>query len=49
MAYVWYNLATAEGIEKAKKNIDMLEKEMTLNQIAEAQKLSKEYYAKYVK
>jgi TPR repeat protein len=49
MAYVWWNVAAAQGDENAKKNRDFTEKNMTSKQIAEAQKLSKEYYAKYVK
>jgi hypothetical protein len=32
----------------AAKNRGFIEKDMTSNQIAQAQKLSKEYYAKYV-
>jgi TPR repeat protein len=49
LAYVWWNIAAAEGIEVAVNNRDLIEKDMTPNQIAEAQELSKEYYAKYVK
>jgi TPR repeat protein len=49
LAYVWWNIVAAQGNEGAAQNRGILEKEMTLNQIAEAQKLSKEYYAKYIK
>jgi TPR repeat protein len=49
MAYVWWNIAAAQGYEGAKGTRELIEEEMTPNQIAEAQKLSKEYYAKYVK
>jgi TPR repeat protein len=49
MAYVWWNIAAAQGHEDAKETRGLIEEEMTPNQIAEAQKLSKEYYAKYVK
>jgi len=49
MAYVWWNMAAAQGNEAAKKGRGTVEKKMTPNQIAEAQKLSREYYAKYVK
>jgi TPR repeat protein len=49
LAYVWWNIAAAQGDESAANNRGIIEKEMTPNQIAEAQKLSKEYYAKYVK
>ena len=41
-AYAWWNLATSSGNEKAKKGRDSLERTMTPEQIAEAQKLSKE-------
>jgi TPR repeat protein len=49
LAYVWWNIAAAQGNEGASQNRSFLEKEMTPDQIAKAQKLSKEYYAKYVK
>jgi TPR repeat protein len=49
MAYVWWNIAAAQGNESAANNRGIIEKDMTSNQIAKAQKLSKEYYAKYVK
>jgi TPR repeat protein len=49
MPYVWLNVAAAQGHKDAKHNRGIIEKNMTLNQIAGAQKLSKEYYAKYVK
>jgi hypothetical protein len=48
-AYAWFNVAAAQGKEQATKNRNIVEKKMTSSQIAEAQKLSKEYYAKYVK
>jgi TPR repeat protein len=49
LAYAWYNVSASQGNEKATKNRGLIEEEMTPSQIAEAQKLSKEYYAKYVK
>jgi TPR repeat protein len=50
MAYVWWNIVAGQvDDEDAKKNKDLIEKEMTPSQIAEAQKLSREYYTKYVK
>jgi TPR repeat protein len=39
-AYKWMNLAAAQGNETAKKNKGIVEKEMTREQIAEAQRLS---------
>jgi len=45
-AYRWLNLAAAQGNEDARKNRDTLEKEMTPEQIAEGQKLSREFKPK---
>ena len=49
LAYAWFNVAAAQGVESATENRGLIEKEMTPDQIAEAQKLSKELYSKYVK
>jgi TPR repeat protein len=49
LAYAWYNISASQGLETAIENRDSLEEDMTPNQIAEAQKLSKELYGKYVK
>jgi hypothetical protein len=43
---MWLNLAAAQGIEVAKENKSILSKKMTREQIAEAQKLSREWLAK---
>jgi hypothetical protein len=43
LAYKWHNLAAAQGYEKAKKNRDILHTMMTPQQIAEAQRLSREF------
>ena len=45
-AYMWRNLAAAQGDEIAKKGRDALEPDMTREQIAEAQRLSREWKAK---
>ena len=45
-AYMWWNLAAAQGQEAAKENKGMISKRMTKEQIAEAQKLSREWFAK---
>ena len=42
-AYMWINLAAAQGSESEKRARDALEKQMTPAQIAEAQKLSREW------
>ena len=47
LAYMWVNLSLAEDNNiKAKESIDNLEKEMTPEQIEEAQKLSREWFNK---
>jgi TPR repeat protein len=46
MAYVWWNLAAAQGHESAKSNKGIISKRMTREQIAEAQKQSREWLTK---
>ena len=48
-AYMWHNLAAAQGNERAKKGKSILSQMMTSEQIAEAQKLSREWLAKHSK
>jgi len=45
-AHMWYNLAATRGQKIAKKNRDLLAKQMTPEQIAEAQKLAREWKPK---
>ena len=45
-AHMWYNLAGAQGLEQAAKNRDNVAKRMTPAQIAEAQKLAREWKPK---
>jgi len=42
-AYKWFNLSAAQGAEQAKTNLSIVEQSMTLEQIAEAQRLSREF------
>lgn len=42
-AYKWFNLASAQGNESAKKYLSVLEKKMTPEQIAEGQRLAREF------
>ena len=42
-AYVWWELAVAKGKEQARKGRDIVAKLMTAKQIAEAQKLAREW------
>jgi hypothetical protein len=48
IAYAWINVSAAQGAEGATESRGIIEKIMTPSQIAKAQELSKEYYAKYV-
>ena len=43
-AYKWWNLAAARGHETAKTNKEIIEKNMTRQQIAEGQRLSREWF-----
>jgi alpha-tubulin suppressor-like RCC1 family protein len=43
LAYMWWNLAAAQGSENAQDNKDIIEQGMTREQIAEAQRLSREW------
>ncbi len=48
LAYMWYNLAAAQqGNENAQRSKDILEQQMTREQIAEAQRLSREWPVTY--
>jgi TPR repeat protein len=42
-AHMWWNLAAAQGQEAAQSNKDILEERMTREQIAEGQRLSREW------
>ncbi len=44
-AYMWITLAVAQGNEKAVKGLELLEKSMTLDELAEAQRLAREWKA----
>jgi len=43
LAYMWYNLSAAQGNENAQGLKGFLERQMTREQIAEAQRLSREW------
>ena len=43
-AYAWWNLAAAQGDEKVVKLKDSLRKSLTRDQLAEAQRLSRQLY-----
>ncbi len=45
-AMKWFRLAADQGLEKAAKWLEVLEKEMTPAQLAEAQRLAREWKAK---
>ena len=46
-AYAWFSIAAAQGDESAKKIKDIVTERMTRAQIAEGQKLSREYWEAY--
>jgi TPR repeat protein len=48
-AVKWFNLAAATGSEKSAKGRDLLAKRMTKEQIAEGQKLSREWLERKAK
>ena len=41
-AHMWFNIASANGLEKARENRDLVAKKLTPNQMAVAQKLARE-------
>jgi len=45
-ALMWYNLAAARGLKLGRQNRDLLAKQMTPEQIAEAQRLAREWKPK---
>ena len=48
MAYAWYNIAAAQGHADAEKDRDGVAAKLDAASLAEAQKLSKEYFKRYV-
>ena len=47
VAHMWWNLAWAQGDANAKSNLDILIPKMTKFQIAEAQKMAREWQEKH--
>ena len=47
LAYMWYNLSAAQGNETAQSNKEAIVPRMTREQIAEAQRLSREWIAEH--
>ena len=45
LIHMWYNLAAANGLEDAVKNIDMVARQMTATDIAVAQQMAKKWLA----
>ena len=46
-AYAWFNIAAAQGHEKAKEYLKEITKEMPTADITKAQELSREYWEAY--
>ena len=47
-AYAWLNIAAEQGQSSANKGKERVAKYMTQSQVAKAQKLSREYWTRYV-
>ncbi len=47
MAYMYWNIAAVSGDESAIKNRGIVEKKMTSSQIAESQKLAREWMSNH--
>jgi len=47
MAHMYWNIAAVSGYKGAIKNRGLIEKDMTSSQIAEAQKLAREWMRKH--
>jgi len=47
MAHMWFNIASANGNKLGPSNRDMMAKEMTSQQISEAQKMAREWMEKH--
>ena len=47
-AYAWLNIAAAQGQSSANEGKEHVAKYMTQSQVAKAQKLSREYWTRYV-
>ena len=45
-AHIWYNIAAARGLRIGRRNRDLLAKNMSPEQLAEAQKLAREWKSK---
>ena len=46
-AYLWFNIAAAQGDKTAQKGRDLIVSQMTPDQIAEAQRMAREWIAKH--
>jgi len=46
-AHIWFSIAAAQGDEKAKRSQALTASEMTPDQIAEAQRMAREWMAKH--
>jgi len=47
-AYIWFNLAAAQGMHVAFKNREVLAEQMTPEMLTNVRKLSKDYFEQYV-
>ena len=42
-AYMWFSLAAAQGNEEARKNLDIVERNLTTDERAEAQRMARDW------
>ena len=47
LAYMWFNLAAAQGRENARRGRDRAARRMTPDQLAEAQRMAREWMEKH--
>ncbi len=48
LAYVWFSLAASQGLTAALENRNMLKQDMSEELVENAQRLTREYFARYV-
>lgn len=48
LAYVWFSLATSQGVTTALENRNVLKKDMSEQLVENAQRLTREYFNKYI-
>ncbi len=47
-SHMWFNIAASQGHKKARKHLDDLNHDLSINQISEAQKMAREWTEKHL-